>query len=297
MVDTMDTVQAAIAYIDRRLATIDRGPGTWGSPESLELQTLLLFEIRTFLLRRRTYTKNPYEARFAFLRFIRGYIPDATAQMMAAQIPHDRVEEELPKLLGTFRDEVALRIPPEDPFETNELVLELTFAARPDGIVPFQYFIAFHLAIEIVYLTTPLPTPSPNLPIPEFRWLGGEDSPTAAFFVNGIQHPENLRIALQLLSKPRTPVVQKEVDNLRGFQSQIGIKLARIGGTVMHGKPLSIKPSRSQESSAGEFGSQDSVLRERPPAAMKNVLSSRRASTAVLSRFPTLENCEQALHA
>jgi hypothetical protein len=49
-----DTIDAAVGYIDRRLATMERSPGTWGSAESLELQALLLLEVRTFLLRRRT---------------------------------------------------------------------------------------------------------------------------------------------------------------------------------------------------------------------------------------------------
>lgn len=110
---SVDRIQAAIDYIDRRLATIDKAPGTWGSPESLELQTLLLFEIRHFLLRPKTYVKNPYEARRAFFRFVRKHIENVGAGLMSAQIPADSVEEELPRLLGIFRDEVVLRIEAE----------------------------------------------------------------------------------------------------------------------------------------------------------------------------------------
>jgi hypothetical protein len=116
-----DRIQAAIDYIDRRLATIDKAPGTWGSPESLELQTLLLFEIRHFLLRPRTYVKNPYEARRAFFRFVRKHIENAGAGLMSAQISAARVEQELPRLLGIFRDEVALRIEAEpEPIEGDK---------------------------------------------------------------------------------------------------------------------------------------------------------------------------------
>ncbi|HSN99960.1 MAG TPA: hypothetical protein VLS89_16810, partial [Candidatus Nanopelagicales bacterium] len=58
-----DPTSALISYIDSRLATMERSPGTWGSSESLDFQALLLLELRTFVLRRRTYEIDPYETR------------------------------------------------------------------------------------------------------------------------------------------------------------------------------------------------------------------------------------------
>jgi hypothetical protein len=125
-----DVVGAAVGYIDRRLATMERSPGTWGGSESLELQALLLLEMRTFLLRPRTYAKAPYEVRDAYIRFIAGKLPGAPASFMADALPPDRVQEELPRLLAELRDQVVARLGPEDPFKTSALVLELRFEQR-----------------------------------------------------------------------------------------------------------------------------------------------------------------------
>src|SRR4051794_35426300 len=102
-----DTVTEAVAYIDRRLATMKRSPRSWGSLESLELQALLLLELRTFLLRRRTYASDPYEVRDAYARFVTHRLPENPGRFMADVLPAERLAEELPALIAALREEIV----------------------------------------------------------------------------------------------------------------------------------------------------------------------------------------------
>lgn len=128
-----DVLKDLVDYIDRRLATMERAPGSWGSAESLELQALLLLELRTFALRPRTYAKNPFEARNAYLRFVRRRFPDAPASLLSGALPADRLEEELPGLVAELRKEVTGKLVAEDPFATSALAVELQFRAGSRG--------------------------------------------------------------------------------------------------------------------------------------------------------------------
>jgi hypothetical protein len=93
----------AIDYIDKRLATIDTMPDTWGSPESIELQTLLLLEIRAVLLRQTD--ESSVDVRLSYIRFIRTHVKNATTESLSTQLLRAGRIEELPKLLAKFRDQ------------------------------------------------------------------------------------------------------------------------------------------------------------------------------------------------
>ncbi len=292
MVASSDAIQAAVEYIDRRLATIDRIPGTWGSPENLELQTLLLFEFRTFLLRRRTHAKNPYEARFAYFRFVRSHISDATAQLMAAQISADRVEEELPKLLGAFRDEVALRIIPENPFETNELVLELVLAESGQrATTPFQYLIHFQETLTAIHHAESLPEDTSILPIPEFRLVNEESGTIARFLFNDVKHLEN---GLTALVKPQKQAAREAITRLRELQSQLSIKLVRIGGTSYGTKPITLEPKVLPKSRMFKTRSLRDQMQSIQPSMAKERLHSARAARSLPIEFPFQSSIEGA---
>ena len=94
----------AIDYIDKRLATIDTMPGTWGSSESLELQTLLLLEIRAVVLRQND--ENSADVRLSYIRFIRTHVKSATSENLSIQLLRAGRIDELPELLAKFRDQI-----------------------------------------------------------------------------------------------------------------------------------------------------------------------------------------------
>lgn len=122
-----DAVTAAVAYIDRRLSTMKRAPRSWGSPESLELQALLLLELRTFLLRRRTHAGDPYEVRDAYARFLAQRFPELPGRFMADALPLEQLAERMPEMVAALRDEVVSTLGAEDPFQTAALAVEIRF--------------------------------------------------------------------------------------------------------------------------------------------------------------------------
>lgn len=115
MTDDRNSVMEAIAYIDKRLTTIERAPRTWGSPESLELQTLLLLEVRSVLLRHSMPQEKPFAVRLAYIGFIKRQLKHATAEFFAPQLERLGRIDELPNLLAQFRDQVMALQKIEEP--------------------------------------------------------------------------------------------------------------------------------------------------------------------------------------
>lgn len=107
MKDMGDAVSNTVGYIDKRLATIEHAPGTWGSPECLEMQVLLLLELRAFLLRSSTSGDKQFAVRLAYIRFIKRHVENASAEFLAVQLVRQGRIEQLPRLLGQFRDEIV----------------------------------------------------------------------------------------------------------------------------------------------------------------------------------------------
>lgn len=284
-----DSIQAAIRYIDRRLATIDQAPSTWGSPESLELQTLLLFEIRHFLLRRRTYAKNPYEARRAFFRFVREHINNAGAALMAAQIPPDQVEEELPKLLGLFRNEVALRIEPENPFELNDLVVELIFTREPSGTAPFEYLVTLQDVMTLIYKAETSSSTSLQWSRPEFRWLEDEPNPRSLFVMHGMNDSKGFQVVLEAINAPQSTTVINAVNRLRRLQWELSIKLVRVGGMLVGSGSIVLEPQPGATTRAAP--ELHSALRKIPPAIRREAAISPVGGRNPLL-FPAMRNIE-----
>lgn len=118
-----DLTGALVRHIDTRLDTMERAPNTWGSSESMDLQALLLLELRTFVLRRRTYENDPYEARDAYIGYVREHFPEAPASFLSSLVPH----EDLPRTIGEMRCDVVSVLGAEDPFEVAPIVLEIRF--------------------------------------------------------------------------------------------------------------------------------------------------------------------------
>jgi hypothetical protein len=111
-----------------------RAPKSWGSPESLELQALLLLELRTFLLRRRTYTSDPFEVRDAYARFVAHRLPDSPGRFMADVLPAEQIVQELPALVAALRDDIVSTLGPEDSFKTAAVAIEVRF--HPEMVIP-----------------------------------------------------------------------------------------------------------------------------------------------------------------
>lgn len=173
-----DVVTAAVAYIDRRLATMKRAPKSWGSPESLELQALLLLELRTFLLRRRTHASDPYEVRDAYARFLARHFPELPGRFMAHALPAEKLAEQLPDLVMALRDEVVSTLGPEDAFQTAALVVEVRFrpgVATPPFAKAARYVGRLLRAMGVVVGSTGGRARDAVFAIPDVRFVPSDD--------------------------------------------------------------------------------------------------------------------------
>ncbi len=290
-----DTVTEAVAYIDRRLGMMKRAPKTWGSPESLELQALLLLELRTFLLRRRTYASDPYEVRDAYARFVAHKFPESPGRFMADVLPAERLVQELPDLVAALRDEIVSTLGPEDPFRTAAVAVEVRFPAgfaTPPFGKAARYVGRLISTIGAIVRGTGGRSTDAAFPVPDVRFsshAGAGPSVMFAFDLPGGEsaaikaHLEALRKALSvvecalidhdrglaqmciLLPEPheRTMIAQK----VRRLRFTRGIDEVRIGGEALQRLPSLL---------SADFGSRIDALIERigTPYAVPDAWSS-----------------------
>jgi hypothetical protein len=90
--------------IAKSLAEVERAPGSWGSPEALEFQVLMLVEMRAAILA----WPEHVDTRHAFEVFVAREFGEPTNWMLYAALESKGRADELPRLLAKFADE-ALR--------------------------------------------------------------------------------------------------------------------------------------------------------------------------------------------
>ncbi|WP_437726600.1 hypothetical protein [Sorangium sp. So ce861] len=253
-----DPISAAVDYLDRRLSTVKRAPGTWGSPESLELQSLLLLELRTFLLRRRTHAKSPFEVRDAYVRFIHARFPDRPGYLLSALLPPDHVQADLPPLLEEFRRQIVEKLLREDPFAVNELVLELVLGGRKREArfaAACRYFCRFERALR-AFLRTGAPArrgARAILPEPEVQVLRDDGGGMRVrILINGLDRGgcapvdrEALGALLATLAwldgkaeRPGAAQDAPSVEAARRLLPRSGLRSICIGGVTTGSAPL-----------------------------------------------------------
>lgn len=119
----------ALARIDRILDELERAPLMWGSPESVELQGVLLMELRALLVSPSADQQHPRRVFEDWCAFVTRRHPEAgnrlLAAVMATHHPDDpRAQAEgVARLLGDFRKQIATALAPENPFATHDLAL------------------------------------------------------------------------------------------------------------------------------------------------------------------------------
>jgi len=77
-----------VQRIDQSLDLLTGAPRMWGSPESMELQVLLLLEMRAVASRPHVMRGRPSGLRDAYEQFIRSLFPDAPPMMLSSILEH-----------------------------------------------------------------------------------------------------------------------------------------------------------------------------------------------------------------
>jgi hypothetical protein len=117
--------ETIIRYIDRRLDAMLRAPAMWGSDESVELQVLQLLELRALTVRPQDELQHPRATLDAYVAFLRRKFPKDPCTNLASLLEQTQKQEDLPRILSEFRQEMDERNQPEDVFATHDVVLRL----------------------------------------------------------------------------------------------------------------------------------------------------------------------------
>lgn len=119
-----DVTARVLRWTDDRLAAILRAPRMWGSLEAVEMQTLLLLELRVLALRPGAEPQGPASIFQSYVDFLRGRFPGHPAAPLS-EIVND--EAALVQAIEAFRREVEARFLVEDPFQHVDLAARLRF--------------------------------------------------------------------------------------------------------------------------------------------------------------------------
>lgn len=233
-----DVTSAIVAYIDKRLDGMVRAPSTWGTVESLDLQALLLLELRTFVLRKKTHESDPFEARDAYIALVAERFPSAAATFLSNLVPQERAREELVTLLQELRV-IVNTLGPEDPFAHYPLVIEIEQQKRYRTASFGRVCYAFN-RFERALL---------------HAWPGGAPRSVKKLFeVPELHLPpaqEGKGTRAQLLVSSELPPKMTHEDLARALQSVLaqkhllrpgpGVELVRFGGTLIGNPSVEIK--------------------------------------------------------
>ncbi|MEZ4309847.1 MAG: hypothetical protein R3F14_17555 [Polyangiaceae bacterium] len=93
----------------------------------MELQTLLLLELRTFAAHRVGFQRNPYEARNAYYDFLAKEFPKAPNRPVFAQIEASGRAQDMPRYVAKLRAFVSKQVEERSISEDGDLLLGLEF--------------------------------------------------------------------------------------------------------------------------------------------------------------------------
>jgi len=111
-----DAQHAIIQKIDRRLKSLVTKPKMWGDLEAVELQMLLLLEIRWIVLNPKAPNGKERFVQRRWVQFIRANYPQALPGTLAQWIMDcgsDEDEVEFAKTLQTFIKEIVCQMAPK----------------------------------------------------------------------------------------------------------------------------------------------------------------------------------------
>ena len=181
-----DLRSSLLSRIDCSLDAMAKAPRMWGSPESLEMQALLLLEFKCMVLRPHMTQENPSEMQEEYERFIDSSFENAPATSLAYILENGEQTALLPKYIQDFRRKIELELPEENPFEHNDMVLDIEI--RADHSLPSfskicGYYERFMKALAAIVRQGPKdPTDAKNAfgratayPVPEIRVVPGKD--------------------------------------------------------------------------------------------------------------------------
>jgi len=147
---TQSLPHALRGWLDRRMDEMLSAPRMWGSDESIELQILLLLELKSFVRHPSSLNNDPRRVIDAYLGFLRDRFPSRPNmplhQLLSAE------PQQFSAVLSEFRALLDSLVLDENPFEHSELAIELRFSEerRPNATALTGYYEEFRRATRAI---------------------------------------------------------------------------------------------------------------------------------------------------
>lgn len=100
--------QRVLRFIDARLESMVRVPGSWGSEESVELQVLQLLELRLVVLAPLPEPSRDRRVQDDYVRYLADIFPGAPPETLTSLLNRHERQAEFAALLGRFVEQQKL---------------------------------------------------------------------------------------------------------------------------------------------------------------------------------------------
>ncbi len=141
-----------VTWVDQRLEDMLSAPRMWGSDEAVELQTLLLFELRSLAMRPAQEIEHPGRILDVYAAYLAKTYPGMPNRPLCQIVKSDDLGLRLAAELRKFRDAFVPSMLEENPFQHNHLAIRLMFKPKeiPTASAFTSYYEEFRRAARAV---------------------------------------------------------------------------------------------------------------------------------------------------
>lgn len=141
-----------VTWVDQRIADMLSSPRMWGSDEAVEMQTILLLELRALALRPEPELANPRRILDAYVAYLEKTFPTKPHHPLFQLVEPDELGLTLAGELRKIVDVFQLNMLEENPFQHSDVAIRLTFEAgkKPTTSAFTSYYEEFRRAARAV---------------------------------------------------------------------------------------------------------------------------------------------------
>jgi hypothetical protein len=118
---------AILGWIEERTSDMLEAPRAWGSDEAVEMQSILLLELRALALQPERELENPRRVLDAYMAYLNKTYPRKPNRPLFQIVEGDDLGHNLGRELRRFLDAFEPTLLEENPFEHNRLAIRLRF--------------------------------------------------------------------------------------------------------------------------------------------------------------------------
>ncbi|MBK9260655.1 MAG: hypothetical protein IPM54_12640 [Polyangiaceae bacterium] len=141
-----------VHWVDQRIEDMLSAPRMWGGDEAVEMQLLLLFEMRALAMRPAQELDNPSRILDTYAAYLAKTYPTKPHRPLCQIVESDRLGLNLAAELRKFRDAFVPQMLEENPYQHHHIAIQLTFKPRvvPTASAVTGYYEEFRRAARAV---------------------------------------------------------------------------------------------------------------------------------------------------